>query len=1570
LGHKSNAGRGLMFEGDKLKQHLEKLSAIKAEPFVVAEWNMNTADNILKIGNYRYRPFDTTIPKYQTLTNTFDEYDEAYFYTGATDADITIDGGFDSQDIPAIFQSKKIKEELLFSLEDCFNKFRPRSGINKVRFLDNGQQFVNFANPEMARQPRYYPGTKDDIFKYWTSYRTETIYKYTFPNSISFGASPQYINIEGKRVDAEPVHTFERGISNRPSEARSVHFIEDAAPFVVYKEKMAVNRIVIKMQTGVGDINLGPFANESETFQDPFFGNTNKIAPVKWRVQYLQDNSWVSAIEFDQNSIRRNGSPIIGPDGYLELEYGLIIPEQYRDSFRLLGEFSSFRYLPDNAKDGDAYLIRSNNTDIGQIRMWSGAFNNYISIAPRYGWQVSDESISTGTNFVTNLTNPSSFVNRVDKKIAYREFQEILGLRLVIETMSRPDVTFDLIELSPRLAANLTDRIISYNIQKTASDLGVAGLPVSQLLASVGTVEIFNFDEAFNENNNNSIIKNHNNKNIQFKFFEKIIDVENVVINNRTIQSYDYYVPIKTMYSEGFPTVRSTQHEISLELRDLYFYFESITAPELLIPNASLSYVVSLLMDYIGFTNYIIKRLPNEQDQIIPYFFVEPEVSVAEILNALATSTQSSMFFDEYNNFVVASKNFMMPSEDEREIDITLYGSKDFKSEGAVKNKSTNDVLANIIDVSFQDTQVFNDGEIIYTQRSIQRDVPTIREYEALDQRDKTWSYKSSLLWEVAGETEPISINNEIGSQSDYALTAVPLNTDLSADPPSVVNFKVVNNVIDLGEAISSFLLPRYNGFFYANGEMIRYDAVQFNIPGLSAREPNNPNIIENNVWISSTEEYQNYFAKVPFNGKIYPTGLVRIYSEPIFETVDNVTRLRNGPVAKHGRGQFGTTIVAHNAGISSYWSSNENVRGCSMASDLLFNNINEIYPEIAIGPSGRGSLDSSNITARQSSRNGIIRNFLSSSFKTETEVNKLYATQTGTVQASALVFNGPPESTNYTPIDLLSYVHKPLNDKYRHFGTRLRIIGRMSGSENRDQTADGSMAYYGFNGVNPDDELFLTGGSGGLGVLLNPETNNGYYFEILALSQDNNQESSDNIIFYKIAQDLRSGNIASGGTSITITGLANTVGLKLNQEVIKVSGEGAFGNNARITGISTNSITVSTTTSSTGGSISFTTRSAVPIKLWGGSSSILVDDGQWVGQYRRVAEENPTVYDLAVEYQDIGPVRRFFLYLDNQLLAIAEDVNPLPIYNSMALFVRGTSRVMFENVYALGPNYSQNTVSALETPANSIFGTGSITADKAFNKYAISGMINSLYLTGISPSEPPKYNIYFEEFGTIMREAAYFKVKYDKAYPTLYAKLAPTLNRIKGYSVSGFEAGAYGAEFIIFNATDTILNLDSAGPNYLTIIGVAFTNQSANELTMDDYFLNMSDFSKPKFVDSSRVISPIDYKSKYQEIKFARSAFGRNEFSLDAIYIQNEDDANNLMEWLVSKVTKPRKSVGLEIFPMPIIQLGDIVNIDYKDELGTDIVSPSSKKFVVYNIEYSRSEEGPSMNVYLSEVN
>ena len=2408
-----------MFVNEKLQQYLETSSSINSQPLVIGEWNMNVAENISTVGNYRHRPTATPDSPdfvYATPANFFDINDGinngVKFYSGATDADIIVDGGLDNNDQPVAFTVPNEKERLLYSLEDCFRRFRPRSGINKLRYFEDN--YTHFVNSNLTNRPRYYMASRNDSFKYWTSYRKEA--------------------------------NVERGIANKPVGA--LFYIDDAAPFITYKEPIPSNKIVVKMQTGVGDVDLGPFTGGGSSFDDPFFGESNKATPNNWSIQILKDNNWIDAISFNPLSLRKDDTQVIKSDGYVEITYGLIVPDKYESKIHFAGKYPFASLLPVSPAENSAYFVQESDNELGMVYFWNGT--EYESFTPSYGWRLGEESVSEETHLVNNFVNPEYFIDSASGNQKYKEFEYIQGIRVVAKTMNKINSTFDLLELSPRLTANLTERTSKFSFNKSASDLGVSGMPVGQLLASNGSLDIFDYDDAFNKNNTSSILSKFTSNNLQVKLFETIYEIDNNVVES-------YHIPLKTLYADGFPESSSNTRSFSVQLRDMFFYFESLNSPQLLVESASLGYAVSFLLDSVGFSNYTFRRVDEEDDPVIPYFFVKPETSVAQVLQELAVATQTAMFFDEFNNLIVMSKNYMMPSLEERPTDIEILGSLDQAKQGVVKNLPTKTKLSNIISLSSKNQEVFNDGKITFEEKYIAKTYGSLKEASLLNQ-DQNWIYKPALLWEVSGTPPLRSIEGDQDKTSSYTLAAIPLNSDLSDVKPYVQNNEVQNNIMDFGEG--AYWVARYNGYLYANGEIIKYDAVEYNVSGIG------------NVWVSSLREYQSYFSKIKFGGKIYPTGRVRIYSEPFYEEIGDTVVIKNGSVRKDGREQFGTKIAYHNAGLPAYWSdtsASSPVRGIEMDSDYLFKTFTDgkvdgihnqsvlslevaidveepsimrsvvyadgkwvgvgndgkfrtsvdaetwetvvdeefansfVFNSIAYGsgpesstrwiaaghkisggdvvaamaystdaetwveiplslefsriekiifadnlwmvvgnsggiatssdgdtwankiskldysvntskskilssttsdgaisiskveigtpavftrknhglrendklrlsttgtlpsgfnnsdtyyvsyrskdtfalktstlsstintltigtgrhrytklaakfkisrhgllendpiriiasgamPSGlsentvyrvrvvdsdnvhlstsvggalidfvssqsktihkverfvrtkinsvaygdgkwvvvgdNGSLSSStntndwtaidakfdstnifdihyansvwfavgasgkartssnliswssrnvkiksdlntvhystpawivagvggkasrstnltswkvtdvkfgdntvnqirwqnkwlavgqklklstsidgitwtnnsqenvgelkfttsipheftpfdtvrltstgslpedaektltsisianpavltytdhklndndqiklttngalptglvvntiyyvkkindnsfnlkasgtssspliattgsdsgthsffrppleasktyyvtpknisensftladsrenarlgisatgsgsengihkislytvaekltvssislnannhvlinlanvsslqqgdrvffgvdspngfvdkrisrgivryapyyihsmisntqfslsenflgdpyignedivtlsagenfsvilnltediikntiitpsfvnlqpgnlieiesgegelssptrvavtrsansikktissisiantaiisatghglfnmdeitftttgtlphgidskiryyvqkindnsfglldedllpvgtkegtipdtenlqyrvqsgthsfsksindknkivltravskeikqykvsqqdilvdiedgetrkvdvyedisyknsisvieeleiiksgkagsstqnNTLARSASRNGIIKNFLTKSSFSETDTNKFLSTQTGTIQSSAFIFDGPSfdfESGQNAkdPIDFLSYIYKPLNNKFSHFGTRMRIIGRIS-QEESEQIIYNSLNYF----LNPesslDEQFSIYGGSAGLGVMVNPETNIGYYFEIIALSQSNLAESSEdvglfNVVFYKVVRKVSS------------------------------EGEPATSDSSK----------------------------AIPIKLFQGITNVVADDGTMVGQFRMANEESPSVYDVAVEYEDVDEnTRKFYLLINNKIIAVVDDTDPLPVHNNMALFVRGGTRAMFENVYAVANNYSQNTVFELDPPVNSVFGTNKIDVSQSFRKYALSGSVQASYLSGIASGDVPQYNIYFEEFGTIMRECAYFNIKYDKAYPALYAKLSETFNKMKGYTVSGFVPSAYGAEFLVFNNTDTALNLDETSGNYLRIQGVTFTQSTQKELTVDDYFDRVSNFSDPEFSEDGIIVSPIKAKQDFLDIKNSRITYGKKEFNISSAYIQSQDEASNLMSWIISKIMKPRKSIGLQVFGMPTLQLGDIVSIDYTSNDSIEQISLRDSRFVVYNIEYSRSLDGPSMNVFLSEV-
>ena len=1439
-----------MFQNDELKNHLETSNTISAQSAIVSEWNMNVPGNIFKLGNYRYRPLTTS---YSALPDSFDDNDFGNFYTGATDSDIVIDYGYDDDSIPLLFKTNKEKEKLYYSLEDCVKPFRPRSGINKLSYFTG--QYISHPNKNMYTRPRYYMPHKDDTFKYWRSYRTE---------------SSKPILLEKSNI--------EYGISKNNS--KGIYSIEDANPFVVYKEEVPANRIVVKVQTNIGSSNLGPFKTTGGTsLEDPFYGNKNATTPQTFKIQYLDlNNKWITAYSVDQTSFKNDlSTPIISEDGNIELQYGLEVPTAYTKNFLFVGTETSIHSLPDKNITGYAYLIIANKEDRGTLAIYNGT--EYEFSIPTYKWQLGSDEITSNSTFVTNFVEPSYFKQSNSLERFYREFVWVKGIRLAVSSMNKPNVPLELIELSPRLTANITDKVFEFQITKVLSDLGNSALPVGQIMPSSGNVSIFDTDQSFTATNiwdgtSGSIIAKYLNKNIKFLFFEVI----------KNVNGTNYYVPIKTLYSSNMPQVDQQTATISIQLRDFYFYLESTKAPQIFLQNISLSQAICIILDSIGFSNYVFKRLNNANDPIIPDFFIAPEQSTADVLNQLAMATQSAMFFDEYNNFVMMTKEYVLDNTGERSADIVLRGNNDLGK------------LENIVSISSQDQKVINSGTINYTARYIAKTYGSTAQSQ---NTDKSWIYKPSLLWEVSGSTKTTSTNNQ--TQSGYSLSAMPLNTNLANSLPTVSGNVLINNKIDLGE--NAYMITRFSGMLYANGEIIKYDAVEFNITGTG------------NVWITNSQEYADYFSKLPFNGKIYPTGFVRIYAEPYYETVQGTTRLKNGPVVKHGRGQFGTEIVAHDAGLNPYWYNNTYVQGCDMQSQYLYTM--EVPPISGIpSTTSSGAAGVNTALAQKSQRNGIIKNFFSSKYGTETGVSQLKNAIDGTIQSSALVISGPDFAITDTPRNFVSYVWKTLGKSYPHIGTRVRILGKIESLGDMSQSAVGGMSYFNVPGVDPTQSVSIGGGSAGIS-LVDPKTNIGYYFEIAALTSANLQtylnvdpktglstNALNNIMFYKVQKDVSSNN-------------------------------------------------------------------AIPVQMWGGIGSILVDSGDFAGQYRMLNDQNPTVYDLAIEYVDKGSIRTFYLYINDKLIQVVTDTSPITLTNpSIGLFVRGTSKAMFENIYALGKNYATNSVFNLDVPLASVFNDDSkeINATESMTKYALSGVLQKTYLSGIGTNNSPSYNVYFEEFGTIMRECSYFNIKYDRAFPALNAKIAPTFNRLKGYTVSGFTADSYGAEFLVFNHTDTNLILDSTSGNFLRIFGVTFTQDTTNTITVDDYYNNKGNSSNPELVGSSLIVSPEKITEDYDQIKLSRILYGKNEFSLQSQYIQNSDTANELLGWISTKNLKPKKSIGLEIFSIPTLQLGDIVNVSYKAQ-GIDVVSSDSTNFIVYNIDYKKSVDGPNMTVYLSEV-
>jgi hypothetical protein len=313
---------------------------------------------------------------------------------------------------------------------------------------------------------------------------------------------------------------------------------------------------------------------------------------------------------------------------------------------------------------------------------------------------------------------------------------------------------------------DISSKTTQYSMTKPLADLGTTSMPTGNLIASTGKISLFDEDLAFNENNpyvghSGSIVSGFTNTKMKFIFYDIV----------KNVGGYDYYIPLKTLYSEKVPQVSDTAATLDFDLRDLFYFLESEKSPELLLTNVSLSYAITVLLDSIGFSNYTFRRIVNEHELIIPFFFVGPDQNVAETLQQLAISSQSAMFFNEFNDLVVMSKRYLMPSVSERATDMILYGREESVVGGTA--------LPNILNIASQEKKVYNGGEINYTTRYIQKSLGSIAQAPYIDEY-KSYIYKPVLLQGKRLLRQLMSLLNRL---QDTRCLPCPSRPTLSAKP-------------------------------------------------------------------------------------------------------------------------------------------------------------------------------------------------------------------------------------------------------------------------------------------------------------------------------------------------------------------------------------------------------------------------------------------------------------------------------------------------------------------------------------------------------------------------------------------------------------------------------------------------------------------------------------------------------------------------------------------------------------------------------------------------------------------
>lgn len=223
---------------------------------------------------------------------------------------------------------------------------------------------------------------------------------------------------------------------------------------------------------------------------------------------------------------------------------------------------------------------------------------------------------------------------------------------------------------------------------------------------------------------------------------------------------------------------------------------------------------------------------------------------------------------------------------------------------------------------------------------------------------------------------------------------------------------------------------------------------------------------------------------------------------------------------------------------------------------------------------------------------------------------------------------------------------------------------------------------------------------------------------------------------------------------------------------------------------------------------------------------------------------------------------------------------------NSVALFSAGKSRIYFDSLGA---------------------GRGSIDNGISSRNEALSNVLEE------NMGLVKNTSGYFESFGDICNEIFIDTVRFSKG-PALNLKWYPTVNAAIGDSSKTVE---------VAKTTDLSYGISSTGPFSARL---AVANRSP----------------KPKLLDEKESgLYPLVFGNIVEEFEqievtvkndSAIAQLGENKIEIDDRLITNRKAADDLGDWLVNRAGK-REIHEIECFDNPLIEIGDIVQIDYDDK-------------------------------------
>ena len=459
---------------------------------------------------------------------------------------------------------------------------------------------------------------------------------------------------------------------------------------------------------------------------------------------------------------------------------------------------------------------------------------------------VNNATVSSSTGRAIFYYNESTWSTTVpfssSQPISYAAPREIKSILLTTPTSANGPV-IAVTEISARWVKDISSDLVSFDIEKESTSDIFDLLPVGNISANNLTMNLVKYNQSnlrvltYNRDDDwtsnpapNDVIYFAKNSEVRphFKIYHSAGAVTEGSLKYDIVEQGTFYLDSHSISEYG---------DVQIDGLDGSKHLMETLIPDLIYEDAPVTSIIMSILDSIGFSNYNINIVLNNNvesiDTSIPtlrYWWSENNKTVWDCLQELCRDIQMNAFFDENNVFQFYTRDY-------------LYNKA--TTDWAFTYSQDGNTLPNIS--SFEKKEIASANQVKIIWRT---PMSSLYNQNATD----LWSSEPSFL--IAG-----GLRKEI----------------LSSTPAELVDFDLDIEGLDSSSEVAFTF--GYSGYFLVNSEVFEYDAIQYQY------EPLNSTTTQY-AFVSSEADWAKYRALSKTGFQYFkPTGKYRIKARALFGT-------------------------------------------------------------------------------------------------------------------------------------------------------------------------------------------------------------------------------------------------------------------------------------------------------------------------------------------------------------------------------------------------------------------------------------------------------------------------------------------------------------------------------------------------------------------------------------------------------------------------------------------------------------------------------------------------------------